>query len=729
MWTASVLAVVAAGCGAATGPATVGRAATGVLTSYSSCGALLGHLKQVALAEVGPSGLAGVGIDAGLGNGATFNTSSAGGALAAPMAAGSTAGAGAAGASAGAAAPSDAAGPSFSSTNDQEAGVDEPDTAKTDGQLLAVVRQQPPGVELASVGGGAPKLESFVPLTDTMPSGLFLAGHDVVVLGSSVPSGVTPMGEPGAAQSVPPSSVAVAAPLPMARTRVVVIDAADPAHPSIARSFTLDGSEVDARLLAGRVDVVVQSSPAVPFVVPGAPGPLAESAATAANRAAVETSTLHQWLPAVTSEPGGATTLPSCASTLVADQPGTLGTVSVVSLDPSADTPSAPLTFVGDATTVYASATTLYIAGTPDLRDPAVTGGPAPSLGAVGGPASVEAPGPTPITAIDLTGGDGPHLLATGTVPGSLIGQYALSEYAGDLRVATTVGLPTPPPNEGAAPAVASDNRVTVLRPEHGALVPVGTASGLGAGEKIYAVRFAGPLAYVVTFRQTDPLYVVDLHDPTAPAVVGQLALTGYSSFLQPLPGQLVLGIGRAVDDNLHADALQLSLFDVSDPATPRLVAKEVMPGAYSTAEDDPHAVLSWPADQLVVLPLEAPPTTKTGDPFVPFTGALALHAAADGLHDLADIAQPPGPQAGTEPGLPPSPPAPVPLPGVAGGGAVGGGTTGSPVAGVAVASPVMSPGIERALVVGTMLYTVSENGIMASDLHSFAQAAWLHYP
>ena len=97
---------------------------------------------------------------------------------------------------------------------------------------------------------------------------------------------------------------------------------------------------------------------------------------------------------------------------------------------------------------------------------------------------------------------------------GTLIGQYALSEYQGYLRVATTVGAPSPAPEDGVAPGAPSDNRVTVLQPQNGALVTVGSLGGLGSGEKIYAVRFIGTLGFVVTFRQTDPLYVVDVSVP-----------------------------------------------------------------------------------------------------------------------------------------------------------------------------------------------------------------------
>src|SRR6201999_1132705 len=115
-----------------------------------------------------------------------------------------------------------------------------------------------------------------------------------------------------------------------------------------------------------------------------------------------------------------------------------------------------------------------------------------------------------------------------GKVPGRLINQYALSEWAGHLRVATTTGGQV-----WADQQVRSSSAVHVLRVDD--LQEVGKVGGLGKGEQIYSVRFAGPIGYVVTFRQTDPLYTVDLSRPEAPKVLGELKITGYSAYLHPV--------------------------------------------------------------------------------------------------------------------------------------------------------------------------------------------------
>ena len=89
------------------------------------------------------------------------------------------------------------------------------------------------------------------------------------------------------------------------------------------------------------------------------------------------------------------------------------------------------------------------------------------------------------------------------------------------------------------------ENHIKVLRPNQGVFEEIGTVSGLGIDERIFAVRFMGPQAYIVTFRQIDPLYALDLSDPTNPKALGELKIPGFSSYLHPVGGNLLLGIGQ----------------------------------------------------------------------------------------------------------------------------------------------------------------------------------------
>ena len=177
--------------------------------------------------------------------------------------------------------------------------------------------------------------------------------------------------------------------------------------------------------------------------------------------------------------------------------------------------------------------------------------------------------------------------------------------------------VPLPAPGDGtvssgsvsSGPAIAnrapeqtqSQSLVSVLSVRGRQLVTVGSVGGLGRGETIRAVRFIGPVGYVVTFRQTDPLYTLDLSRPDRPRVVGELKLLGYSAYLHPVGDGLLLGLGEAADATGATSGLQMSLFDVSDPATPRRLAQVQVTGAYSDAEGDHHAFTF--ADGLALAP------------------------------------------------------------------------------------------------------------------------------
>jgi uncharacterized secreted protein with C-terminal beta-propeller domain len=189
----------------------------------------------------------------------------------------------------------------------------------------------------------------------------------------------------------------------------------------------------------------------------------------------------------------------------------------------------------------------------------------------------------------------------SGSVPGTLAGSFAINEYDGVLRVATSLaGSRGPFPmtmEDGADRAVAPDvvgvpaggvgdklAEVFVLDTD-GDLDVIGRTGGFGhAGETIHGVRFVGTTAYVVTFLNTDPFWVVDLSDPRTPAVVGELEIPGFSAYLHPLDDDRVVGFGP--DGNGHVTA---RLLDVGDPAAPA-VLDEVTLGDDSPVVWDYHA-------------------------------------------------------------------------------------------------------------------------------------------
>ena len=165
---------------------------------------------------------------------------------------------------------------------------------------------------------------------------------------------------------------------------------------------------------------------------------------------------------------------------------------------------------------------------------------------------------------------------AAGSVPGQPLNQFSLDEYNGNLRIATTVGSSWFMRSETA-------NDVYVLDPE---MKISGSALDLGKTEKIYSARFIEDKGYIVTFRQTDPFYVIDLKDPKNPKLAGELKIPGYSGYLHPVNKDRIIGIGME-DSNV-----KISYFNVSDPAHPAEMDKYSLKEYWSEAVSNHHAFL-----------------------------------------------------------------------------------------------------------------------------------------
>ncbi len=182
----------------------------------------------------------------------------------------------------------------------------------------------------------------------------------------------------------------------------------------------------------------------------------------------------------------------------------------------------------------------------------------------------------------------------TGTVPGKLLNQFSLDEYEGDLRAATTVGQGFFGWGFGLRQASETANDVYVLGDD---LKIKGSVIDLGKGERIYAVRFIEDKGYVVTFKQVDPFYVLDLSDPVNPVKKGELKIPDYSSYLHPIAQNKILGIGE------ENNKVKVSLFDVSDPADPTEIAKYNLDEYWSEISQTHHAFLQDAKHEIFFLP------------------------------------------------------------------------------------------------------------------------------
>lgn len=176
-------------------------------------------------------------------------------------------------------------------------------------------------------------------------------------------------------------------------------------------------------------------------------------------------------------------------------------------------------------------------------------------------------------------GENGIILECKGEVEGYLNNQFSMDEYEGNLRVATTISKneiyydSTDSTDTTIVMGTNQDvsNKLTILDDN---LKEIGKIENMAQDEKIYAVRFIGKIGYIVTFKQTDPLFVIDLSDPTNPIIKGELKIPGYSSYLHPYDDTHIIGIGYNTKENSSGGIvntnMKISMFDISDLENPR---------------------------------------------------------------------------------------------------------------------------------------------------------------
>jgi hypothetical protein len=451
---------------------------------------------------------------------------------------------------AGAAAPEQTS--SSTGTNVQEVGVDEPDLAKTDGQR--VIRVDGAQLVVTDVRGDVPRELGRLELpTEMYAPEILLAGDRVLVLQAGTTDGgpvldvaVPGMPYPGAGDT----------------SRLLEVSIADPTSPRVVGDQHLGGSVVTARLYepgpAATVRLVLRTGePTIDWVQPHRSR--SASAAKEENKDLLRASTIENWLPSVEAD-GKRRPLVDCADVRHPRRgkgPGT-GTVTVVSM-PADDAGSWRSTAVAAASeTVYSSTDRLYLATTAAKDE-------------------------THLHAFALGAGDARYV-ASGRLEGSLRDRWSLDEHDGVLRAAVAHG-------PGWAP---TENGITTLREDDDRLVTVGSVRGLGPDEEIKAVRWFDDLAVVVTFRQTDPLYTVDLSDPARPRTVGELKIPGFSRYLHPIGAGRLVGIGQDADLDGVTRGAQGAVFDIRDLAEPRrLSTLSLGQHTYALAEDDPRA-FTW---------------------------------------------------------------------------------------------------------------------------------------
>jgi hypothetical protein len=473
----------------------------------------------------------------------------------------------------------DGDGVDYSTTNVQEEGVDEPDIVKTDGRHLYVMNAST--LYVFDIRSGEPKLVGSL--------GLRGYGHELLVSGDRVLALTTywddPVLQPQPAQDFAPYPY----PYPEPATRMFEIDVSDASAPRLLNTLTLEGYYVSARLRDSVARIVIATPPS--------PWPVEEQT-EAEQRRAIRRTRLSTWIPdgVLRDRVRDKRRVRRMVACDDVRRPATYsgpGMLTVLTVDLARGLkPLDSDSLMTDAQTIYASKRSLFVAAEqwfdPTASDPERQVEPGRFTAihrfAIGDPESAE-------------------YRASGHVRGFVLNQFSLSEHDGALRVATT----DQPPWRAGADQRESESFVTVLDERDRVFHQVGRVGGLGRGERIFAVRFLGDRGYVVTFRQVDPLYTLDLSNPEKPAVRGELKILGFSSYLHPIGDDLLLGLGQDANEQGQTQGTQLSLFDVSDLGSPKRLHSETLgESTSSAAEHDHHAFLYWPPTKLTVVPVSA---------------------------------------------------------------------------------------------------------------------------
>ena len=494
---------------------------------------------------------------------------------------------------------------SRSGTLVQEAGVDEDDLIKTDGSRIYTLQPLPAG---GAVAKGFAQLTVHVKGANDRPQpagGAMLKADGEgdgwvytrgLLLADGLPR-VAVVGE-GAGTALswpdcPPDMACITTLLPYRPVAPTVhlqlLDVSQADKPGTPERLVFDGRLIGTRQIGRLLYVVASHAPTLAFDQLPATAPSAERAA------ALSRMTVAEVLPQISVN--GGPRQPMLADTDCwlqkdnASRQVALTTLTVIDLG-SPTWSRSTRCFAGGSEAVYMSTASLYVAT---------------SRSEVQTLQNRTTFAPETNTDVHKFGVDGARISyrGSGQVKGHLGWDrdrtpYRLSEHNGDLRVLSftgSLGWMTVADASTIAPSPAT---LTVLRESAGTLRTVATLPNaqrpapLGKpGEQVYGVRFAGDRGYVVTFRRIDPLYVLDLANPTDPRTAGVLEVPGFSDWLYPLDGGLLFGVGRDATAQGQVLGVKVALFDVRDASAPKLIDSRSFGqmGSSSALDYSPHGL------------------------------------------------------------------------------------------------------------------------------------------
>jgi inhibitor of cysteine peptidase len=464
----------------------------------------------------------------------------------------------------------------YSTTNVQVAGVDEADTVKNDGEYIYLVTGNNVSI-LKAYPADEARLVSTIAISDMTPMGIFVNGDRLAVLGT---------------QSIVSQQLINDTNIYFTNTTTTaqIYDVSDRTNPKLLTTFTTSGSYFSSRMIGDYV-YIIASEPAL-------------YTDQAVWNVTIDTVNI----PKLGTNGNTAEVPPSeIYYSDTTDNYFVFTTVAALNIQNTAEAPSYKTLTLGGTSTIYVSQNNIYI--TFPEQDQ------------------------TLIYRVHIENSTiNPE--AKGEVPGSVLNQYSMDEYNDYFRIATTnatwttstinvTGTPIVFQNatgtwssaNGTGPFVivirtapALEHNVYVLDQN---LTILGRLENIAPNENLHSARFVGDRCYLVTFQKTDPLFVIDLTDPTEPAILGNLSIPGYSDYLHPYDENHLIGVGK---ETVQADqgyfawyqGIKVALFDVSNVSNPVQVANYTIGdrGSDSPVLSDPKAFLFDKSKNLLVIPV-----------------------------------------------------------------------------------------------------------------------------
>lgn len=585
------------------------------LEPFSSCDGLLASFKNNYLKEVrkglveqfdfavkNPNGFYGVGMP-----------EAAGGAM------------GAAPATSPSASADRVAGVDFSGSNNQEAGIDEADFVKTDGNFIYVLN----GTALEIMGvpeAGQIDRRSHLVIGDS-PIEMMLYKDRLVIFSSQW----TNFGIADSRMGIFPAGAS------RIKISVVSLDVERRA-PRLEKEWWMDGGYRSARLVGSKILIVshfadrqlscVRQYLQINYDTNGGAPSVAQLKAAfdeswSQSEACIANAGLKDFIPQI-SEAGQPRDIHNgdCSNISAPVDVVSRGLATVTTLDMSAVLSPQFSSVLSNYPTIYASSNVLILA---DLVQPQWFFGSQSRSDEL-----------TNIHRFAVSGVGETTYSGSGRVPGQVSNQFAISEYKGAVRVATTTGLFSRLPNGDSL----SENHVLVMQGDS-ELAVVGRIDGIAPGEKIWSSRFNGDRGFLVTAKNTDPLFTLDLASPTQPRIVGELKVTGVSTYIHLLGDNHLLTVGYGGNDERINFNTTVSIFDISDFSNPRLASNLPLMSpagsngwqtASSEANYEHKAITYFAPLKLLAIPLSVYQEIRGVTPFYNYRNELILIHAESGV-------------------------------------------------------------------------------------------------